>query len=66
MPLYQDSISHIRSFRVIELTRFSLKFFFFKNGISKNVRKIEKNYMDSKKINKFVLNKERISYLIIY
>ena len=57
---YQDPILHTRIFRVIELTLSSYRLnFFFKNGIFKNVKLIQKIYMDSEKsINSFKIKKK--------
>ena len=62
MFLYQDSILQARILWVIELTVARLlPQFLFKNGILKNVKKIEKIHMDSEKsINSFGIKKGQV------
>ena len=49
MVLYQDSISHTRICRVIQLTVARLETQFFSNSILKNVKKNQKSHMEYEK-----------------
>ena len=65
MLLHRNSISQPKIIQVIEL-RIARPQFFFKKGILKNVKKIEKIHMDSEKsINSFLIKNDRLSdYLL--
>ena len=70
MLLYQESMSQTRIFRVFErkVARLSPRFFFFffKNGILKTYKKIEKIHIDCEKsINSFELKKGEVIWLFI-